>query len=90
MPGVFKVAAGLSVLVIVASVVAFVGAIHDTSGHSVDLRPLGPILMAVVLLPAIWIVAVLIWALETHSRGNQVATDGNRRVGKISDETFED
>ena len=66
--GIFRGAAGLSALAIAGCGAWYVVEVETPGRHSVEFGPAIPVLVAVVLLAAIWLAALLAWVARTVRR----------------------
>jgi hypothetical protein len=69
-PGVFKVAVGLSAVVVAASALWYWGGKSGDDDWFVDQHWVA-VAFGVIFLTAIWIVALLVYSIESYSRNRQ-------------------
>jgi cadmium resistance protein CadD (predicted permease) len=75
------VAFGTVVIVVLSVGAAIVKARYVPAGHSVDLTPLGPILLGIVALALLWVGAFVAWLVGTLRKSPKEQEGSPRSFG---------
>jgi hypothetical protein len=71
-----RIAAALSLIVVLCCAIWWERVTAgDGPDQSVDFRPLGPIVVGIGLLTAIWVVAIFLSSVAAYRRGNRLDDD---------------